>query len=406
MMDRRAELITIFLIMFTEILGFSLIIPVLPYFATYLGASPLVVGLILTIFSLCQFISAPIFGKLSDKFGRKPLLLVSQASTFAGFLILAFANSLELVFLSRIIDGLLGSNFSLSRAYLGDIVEPRDQKRMFGYLGAVGGHGFFIGPAIGGFMATVDYSLPFLVAAGISLLSIVLVVVFLKETVVKEKEVKIKLDDIFPLRDLVGGFKSSIFRPFLLMYLCFVLAHTMLTSSVALFADYQLDVGPDVVGLYLMFVGLLRILFQTTAYPRLVKTFSTTILLLTGFLSMLVAFIGVFLVKSPVIMFLILGTFSIGSGIARPTLSSEISSRASLKTRGRLMGVADSLQSLAQIITPLIGGYIIEHLEPGLLGVAAAIIVLPALTVVFLTARNKTTETTKTDIPISMPADL
>ncbi|MHA1966175.1 MAG: MFS transporter [Candidatus Hodarchaeales archaeon] len=388
-MERKVELITVFTIMFTEILGFSLVLPFLAYFATDLGASPMIVGLIFTTFSLCQFISSPIIGKLSDKFGRRPLLLISQMSTVIGFLILAFANTLELIFLSRIVDGLLGSNLTITRAYLGDITEGKDQRKIFGYGGAVFGIGFFIGPAIGGFLATINYSIPSLLAALISALTVLLIVFFLKETVVKEKDVSFELEDFVPVREIVHVFNSDVFRIIFITYLCFVLAHTLLTSNLSLFADYQLQVGPEIVGLYLMFVGFLRIVFQIIIFPRLINAFNSVSLLIIGLSSFLVAFIGILFVESALIMFLILGTFSIGSGIIRPTLTSEISRKSTIKTRGKYMGVADSLQSLSQIITPLIGGYIIEDFVPGFIGLVAVVIILPTVLIVLVKMKDQ-----------------
>ncbi len=312
-------------------------------------------------------------------------------STFVGFLILAFANTLELIFLSRIVDGLFGSNLTITRAYLGDVIEGKDQRKIFGYSGAVFGVGFFIGPAIGGFLATINYSIPSLLAALISALTILLIVFFLKETVVKEKDVSFELEDFVPVRDIVHVFTSDTFRIIFVTYLCFVLAHTLLTSNLSLFADYQLQVGPEVVGLYLMFVGFIRIIFQMILFPRLINAFTSVSLLIIGLFSFMVAFIGIFFVDSALMMFLILGTFSIGSGIIRPTLTSEISSKSTLKTRGKYMGVADSLQSLSQIITPLIGGYIIENLVPGFIGLIAVVIILPTIFIVLVKMKDQPT---------------
>ena len=153
--DKR--FITIFVIQITEVLGFSLILPFLPYYATNLGASPFKVSLILSTFSLFQFFSAPIMGRLSDSYGRRPLLIISQLSTFISFLVLGFSNSLFWIFTSRIIDGLLGSNFSIAQAYLSDISAEEDRSKVFGYSGVAFGLGFLVGPAIGGFLSQFGY---------------------------------------------------------------------------------------------------------------------------------------------------------------------------------------------------------------------------------------------------------
>lgn len=192
-MDFRREYLVIFLIMVTEVLGFSLILPFLPLYAQDLGASPLVIGLIFTSFSFFQFFSAPIMGRLSDHYGRRPLLIISQLSTFVGFVVLGFANTLVLIFLSRAIDGLFGSNFTIAQAYLSDISSKKDRSKVFGIIGAAFGVGFLIGPGIGGYLAEFSYSLPSFAAAGVSALTIFLTVMFLPETVKRKKEGKIKI---------------------------------------------------------------------------------------------------------------------------------------------------------------------------------------------------------------------
>lgn len=386
-MNNKREIYVIMLIIFTEILGFSLILPFLPYFATDLGASPLLVGIILATFSFAQFLSAPIIGKLSDKYGRKPLLFISQFSTFLGFLILAFANSIELIFLSRIIDGLFGSNLTVSRAYLGDITDKEEQTKMFGYTSAIFGIGFFIGPAIGGYLATINYAIPSLLAASIALITLILIVFVLEETVdIDKANLKpLTINDIIPLRDIIIVFLDRNFRSIFMIYFGFVFAHTLLTSNLALFSEYQLLVGPEIVGLFLMVVGLVRIIFQTTAFPALVNRYSRSFLLTIGLILLFFANIQFIFVESYIIMALLMAIFSIGSGITRPTLTSEISEKSSIQNRGKYMGVADSLQSLSQIVTPLIGGWIIENTIPGYIGVLAAIIMIP---LIFISIRN------------------
>mgnify|MGYP000595605339 FL=1 len=172
-LDRK--LLIILLIQITEVLGFSLILPFLPFYAQSLGASPLMVSLILSLFSLLQFISAPILGRLSDVFGRKPLLIASQVSTFISFLVLGRATTLGMIFLSRAIDGALGSNYTIAQAYISDISSKKDRSKAFGISGMAFGFGFLIGPAIGGYLSRFGFSVPAFVAAGIALVTIVLI---------------------------------------------------------------------------------------------------------------------------------------------------------------------------------------------------------------------------------------
>ncbi len=388
----KKEFFTILLIIFTEVLGWSLILPFLPYLATDLGASPIVVGIIVASFALCQFISAPIIGKLSDKFGRKPLLLISQFSTVIGFTLLALADSLFIVLLSRIIDGVFGSNMTLSRAYLGDITRNQDKKtqtKAFGYMSTAFGIGFFIGPAIGGFLATIDYSIPSFIAAGISLIAFFMIIFLLEETVTNDKEFKVSINDFIPVKDLIRGFSNKELRLLLFYFLSFVFSFSLITANLGLFSEYQLGVGPDTVGLYLMFVGLTRILFQLAIFPKLVNFLSRERLFILGQVLLFLAYFQIIFVTSGVYMFVIMSLFSMGAGIIRPTITSEISGKTDLTNRGKVMGVADSLQSISQVITPLIGGFIIENIYPGSLAVLSTLVFFPSIVISFYLLLNR-----------------
>src|SRR6266567_1687271 len=170
---RRSPLLPIFLIVSVDVLGLTLILPLLPFYAERLGANPTVVGLLVSTYAVCQLVAGPMLGRMSDHMGRRPLLLVSQAGTFIGFLILAFANSLWLVFLSRVIDGLTAGNLSLAQAYISDVTKPEERAKSFGVIGIAFGLGFLIGPAISGFLSKYDYRYPIYAAAALSLTSII-----------------------------------------------------------------------------------------------------------------------------------------------------------------------------------------------------------------------------------------
>ncbi|WP_455143737.1 MFS transporter [Candidatus Hodarchaeum mangrovi] len=402
----RKEFFTILLIIFTEVLGWSLILPFLPYLATDLGASPFMVGFIIASFALCQFISSPIIGKLSDKYGRKPLLLISQFSTVVGFTLLGLANSLFIVLLSRVIDGLLGSNMTLSRAYLGDIIRNEDHKtqtKLFGYMSTVFGLGFFIGPAMGGYLATIDYSIPSFLAAGISIITLFMVFFLLEETVTNNKGLNISFNDIIPVKDLIISFSNKRFRLILFYFFAFVLSFSLITANLGLFSEYQLQVGPEAVGIYLMFVGLIRILFQLSIFPKLVNVLSREKLLISGQILLILAFSQIAFIKSGIFMFVIMGMFSLGAGTIRPTLTSEISIRTDLTNRGKVMGVADSLQSISQVLAPLIGGFIIERVFPGSLGILSFLILFPSIIVSVFLFLNKKKIITVEELPSSLP---
>src|SRR3989441_6951138 len=176
-------LLIIFLTIFVNLIGFGIIIPLLPFYAQTFGASPLVIGLLFAIFSLCQLIAAPALGDLSDRFGRRPVLIFSLLGTVASFVMLALAQTLTVLFLARIVDGLSGGNISTARAYVADITEPKDRARAYGLIGAAFGLGFILGPALSGVLARVSYTAPIWAAAALTLVATAMAWLWLPETV-------------------------------------------------------------------------------------------------------------------------------------------------------------------------------------------------------------------------------
>src|SRR5215510_8112035 len=172
MMIKKSPLLSIFLIVLVDVMGLTIILPLLPFYAESLGASASVVGMLVSAYALCQLIAGPPLGQLSDHVGRRPVLLVSQIGTFIGFLMLAFARSLWLVFLARIIDGLTAGNLTVAQAYISDVTEPQNRAKAFGLIGVAFSLGFLVGPALAGFLAQFSHQYPIFAAAGLSFTSI------------------------------------------------------------------------------------------------------------------------------------------------------------------------------------------------------------------------------------------
>src|SRR6202451_4177129 len=185
---RSSPLLAIFLIVAVDVLGLTIMIPLLPFYAEKLGASPFQVGWLVGAYAACQLVSGPLLGRLSDSTGRKPLLLVSQAGTFIGFIITAFAPNLLILFLARMIDGATAGNLSLAQAYISDITKPEDRAKSFGVIGIAFGIGFLIGPAVSGILAKSNYQYPVFAAAGLSALSIVATAVLLPKAVPSKQD--------------------------------------------------------------------------------------------------------------------------------------------------------------------------------------------------------------------------
>src|SRR6202040_3020855 len=176
-------LLIIFLTILVNLIGFGIIIPLLPFYAETFGASPIVIGLLFAIFSLCQLVAAPALGDLSDRYGRRPVLIFSLAGTVVSFVMMALAQSLLLLFVARIVDGLSGGNISTARAYVADVTEPRDRARAYGLIGAAFGLGFILGPAISGVLSKISYTAPIWAAAGLTLVATAMAWFWLPETV-------------------------------------------------------------------------------------------------------------------------------------------------------------------------------------------------------------------------------
>src|SRR5689334_10979655 len=176
-------LVIIFLTIFVNLVGFGIIIPLLPYYAETFGASPIVVGLLFAVFSLCQLAAAPALGDLSDRYGRRPILIFSLVGTVVSFVMLAVAHSIAMLFAARIVDGLSGGNISTARAYVADVTEPQDRARAYGLIGAAFGLGFILGPALSGAMSHISYTAPIWTAAAFTLLATAMAWLWLPETV-------------------------------------------------------------------------------------------------------------------------------------------------------------------------------------------------------------------------------
>jgi len=367
------RILIIFLIMFTEVLGFSMVAPVIPFLALSLGLNQLQIGIILSIFSICQLFASPVTGKLSDHYGRKPLLIVSQISTFTGFILLGLANEVWILILARLVDGLLGSNMTVSQAYISDVTEPENRTKVYGYSSAVFGAALIFGPFIGGTLSTISYATPMFFAAGVCLVSILLVVIFLPESLeVKEDKVQITLNDILPIEDAKRFFRNSQIRKLLILFFLYSLGFMLFISTFALFAETQIKVTAQEVGLFMAWIGVLRVFFQTALISPLQNAFGENKVLKIGILSMITAFTFLIFTTSFLFTFIPLVFLALGTGICRPVLTSKLSNSVEREETGSLLGVNNALMSIAQIITPIIGGAILYSLNSQILPIISA----------------------------------
>ena len=278
------------------------------------------------------------------------------------FILLGIATTVIILILARVVDGLLGSNMTVAQAYLSDITKPQDRTRVYSYSSAVFGLALIIGPLIGGILSTIDYSVPMFVAAGVCLVSIILVVLFLPESHVDRGQTdKITFNDIIPIKDAKRFLKDPKVRGILVIFFIYSFAFMLFISTLALYADSQLKVNALMLGLFMAFVGILRVIFQVTLNTRLQKRLGDELTLKIGVLTLIIAMVLLAFITEPLIVFIPLIFLAFGTGVVRPILTSKLSKSVEREETGALMGVNNALSSIAMIITPILGGALIFY---------------------------------------------
>ena len=371
---KTSPLLSIFLIVLVDVLGLTIILPLLPFYAESFGATPAVVGMLVSAYAICQLIAGPPLGHLSDRVGRRPVLLVSQMGTCAGFLILASARALWMVFLARVIDGLTAGNLTVAQAYISDVTEPENRAKSFGMIGIAFGLGFLAGPALSGYLAQFNNTYPILLAAGLSFTSI-MCTYFLLPAVRPHVAPETEQARVSQWKTYIESFKDSQLGPMLWQFFAFTFAFSTLFSGFALFAERRFThngapFGPKEVGYVFAFSGLIGAMIQGGGIGSLVKTFGESKLVQMGFAAMALGF--ALLSGSYQISYLLvsIALLTFGSAVLRPSLTSLITTRAARHRQGMVIGLMQSLMSIAQIIAPIIAGLLIQqqHLSMWALG--------------------------------------
>src|SRR5436190_4671824 len=290
---KKSPLLSIFLIVLVDVLGLTIILPLLPFYAESLGATPRIVGLLVAAYAICQLIAGPPLGHLSDRVGRRPVLLVSQMGTCAGFLILAYAHTLWVVFLARIIDGLTAGNLTVAQAYIADVTDADNRTKAFGIIGISFGLGFLVGPGISALLAQYSNQYPIFAAAGLSFTSI-LCTYFLLPAVVAHPHPELERG-LSRWGALTESFRDTQLGPLLWQFFAFTFAFSTFFSGFALFAERRvthngLPFGTKEVGYLFAFSGLIGVIIQGGGMGRLVKKFGENRLVQTGFATMAASF--------------------------------------------------------------------------------------------------------------------
>ncbi len=350
-----------------DVLGLAIILPLLPFYAEKLGASPTVVGLLVSTYAACQLVAGPLLGRISDKVGRKPVLLVSQAGTLLGFLILAYAQTLWVVFLARIIDGLTAGNISLAQAYISDVTKPEERTKAFGVIGIAFGIGFLIGPALAGLLVQFGYQYPIFAAALLSATSILTTWRLLPSTnYVSEAAASNRRLSLLDWGNYVRYFQQPGLAPLLLQFAVFIFGFSAFMSGFALFAERRYTwngqaFGPKQVGFVYAYVGFLAIILQGGLLGRLSKKFGDRALVRAGFIVSIIGFLGLGFSYSVPTLLVAAALCSFGTGALRPALTSLITQHAGRSEQGSVLGLTQSLMAVAQIGAPFLAGILIDH---------------------------------------------
>lgn len=363
----RSPLLPIFLIVAVDVLGLTIILPLLPFYAERFGASPTVVGLLVSTYAFCQLFSGPFLGRISDHIGRRPMLLVSQVGTFIGFLVLAWAPSLVVVFLARVIDGATAGNLSLAQAYISDVTKPEDRARSFALIGIAFGVGFLIGPAISGLLAQFGYRYPIYLAAALSATSILATYFLLPSSRPFAGEQgaprRMKLVD---WGNYVQYFRRPELGLLLAQFFCFIFAFSFFVSGMALFAERRYlwegkPFGVREVGYLFAYSGLLGAILQGGFIGKLVKWAGESRLTRIGFIASAAGFAAIALIYDWRWLLVATVFTTFGTGVLRPVLTSLITQKADRSEQGAVLGLTQSLTSVAQIAAPALGGLLIAH---------------------------------------------
>lgn len=383
------RLYPILLIIFTNILGAGVIIPILPLYAEgQFQGTVIQITLLNTAFFGAQFLAAPWLGRLSDRYGRRPLLMISQAGTVLAFLLfiaaaplgrgidtlglaIPISGGMFMLYVARILDGITGGNITIAQAYISDVIPQEKRAQGLGLLQAAFGTGFVFGPAFGGVLSNISITAPFIGAVIITTGTLILTVFTLRESLPPEERATDHSKTARgPDTRLLLAENPTLF---LILIVGFIgsLGFSAMTSTYPLFADHVVFANTQnperiqlYIGLMLTFNGLMQVFTQLALLKPLINWFGERLTLVVGQISLMFAMVGFGLVENPIGVTLLLAPFSFGQGVSEPNLQSLTTRFGTVRTRGRLLGLYQSARSMALIISPIWAGYVFEAISP------------------------------------------
>lgn len=372
MSTKRSSIGIIFLTVLIDLIGFGIVIPVLPLYAERFGATPIQIGLLVGAFSFCSFLFAPVLGRLSDRFGRRPVLICSVIGTAFGFYLMGAAPSigaslgttgvLALLFTARIIDGISGGNISTAQAYIADITAPEDRARAMGFIGAAFGLGFMIGPAIGGIMSQISLAAPFYFAGALATLNAIFIYIRLPESLAPEHR-----SDRHPQQTIAEVFRHSNGPGLALAissYFFSIAGFAIMTTLYAMFNEHRFGLNVKQTGYIFALIGSIAVIIQGGLLRQLLKRRSEAQLSVVGAGLMATALALLPLVNSVAMLIFISSLIAVGNSLTTPTLQGLASRFVDKRWQGRAAGLMQSSGALGRTVGPVLAGWLL-HFDLG-----------------------------------------
>jgi DHA1 family tetracycline resistance protein-like MFS transporter len=397
---RGSRLLNIFLVVFIDLLGFGLILPLLPYFAGQYGASPFLIGLLVASYAAAQFIGAPLMGRLSDRFGRRPVLVLSIAGTALGFLLLGLAEPLGkalaslvlsnptpeqlqtlqygailgVMFISRVLSGLTGGNITVAQAYIADVTDAQNRAKGLGLIGAAFGLGFIMGPAIGGALSTYGYAVPAFAAAGLATLNLIGIIFLLPESLSEERKAELAKQErraLISFTAMMEELRKPRVGPLMTIRFFYALASALFQTMFTLWAKDRLGLNVQTTSYLLAYVGLLSVIVQGGLIGRLTKRFSEAQLIAWCVVIQAVSLLAWAFTPSVPVLLVVLVPIAFSTGVLNTVINSAITRVVPPHEVGGALGTSSALESLSRIISPLVGGWLLGTVgawAPGVVG--------------------------------------
>lgn len=363
-----SPLLLIFITILIDLIGFGMVVPLLPFYAYDLAPHysretvNLLIGIIVGAYSFAQFFFTPLLGRLSDRVGRRPVLMFSVFCSGLAFLGLGLANSLWLLLAMRLFDGATGGNVSTAQAYIADITTPENRAKGMGLIGAGFGLGFIFGPGLGGALSTYNIHAPFFFAAALAFTNSVLIYFFLPESLQQKRHTSLNLGEHF--RDIGRVLENPGIRfPVLILFVA-TLSFGVFQPLFPLFAKTQYQYDPSHVSYLFVYSGVVGAVIQGGLLGRLVKSTSERTLLIAGQSLLIIAYLVLPWTPALAPLLVVLGMMSVGTGLTSSLLPTLVSQRTPMSEQGSTLGITQAAGSLARSIGPFLGGLMIAYAGP------------------------------------------